>query len=175
MTGVARRHHTIPRFYLDNFAQAGQIGTVILPGDRRFTQSVINASVMKDFYALGQPNTEGSDVFERVLSTFESMSAPVVRKVLGGVWPLVEEDRTVFAEFAAVRYLRGLDRRNRMQNMAAQFARMDISLNGKEWMAERIAAHTGRELDGEQIDRLRGQATRPEGLPLTVSPAEHIE
>ena len=175
MAGVARRHHTVPRFYLDNFAEAGQVGTVMLPGDRRFTQSVNNASAMTDFYAVGQPNAEGSDAFEKVLSTLETAAAPVVRKVLGGTWPLVEEDRTVLAEFATVQHLRGPDRRNHMQNMAAQFARMDISLNGKEWMAERFAEYTGGELDGEQIDRLWEQATRPEGPPLTVSPAEHIE
>ena len=147
----------------------------MLPGDRRFIQSVNNASAMTDFYALGEPNTKGSDAFEKVLSTLEAAAAPVVRKVLDGTWPLVEKDRTVLAEFVTVQYLRGPDRRNHMQNMAAQFARMDISLNGKEWMAERFAEYAGRELDGEQVDRLWEQATRTEGPPLTVSPAEHIE
>lgn len=175
MTGVARRHHTIPRFYLDNFAEAGQIGTVILPGGRRFTQSVTDASVMTDFYALGQPNTEGSDAFEGTLSALESETAPVVRKVLNGVWPLNEEDRAVLAEFAAVQYLRGPDHRNHMQNMAAQFARMETSLNGKEWMVKRFAEYTGRVLDAGQADRLWEQATRLEGPPIRVSSMQHIE
>ena len=40
---VARRHHTVPRFYLRGFAEAERIATVRLPGDQRFTQSINDA------------------------------------------------------------------------------------------------------------------------------------
>lgn len=175
MAAVARRHHTVPRFYLGNFAEAGQVGTVMLPGEKRFNQSVKNASATTDFYALGQVNTEGSDAFEKGLSTLEREAARVIRLVLNGTWPLGADDRAVVAEFVAVQYLRGPDRRVQVQNTASQFVRMDIALNGKEWMAERLAENSGSELDDEQIDRLWEQATRIEGPPLTVSPGEDVK
>ncbi len=130
---------------------------------------------MTDFYALGQPNTKGSDEFEKILSTLESQAAPAVGRVLKGEWPLKAEHRAVLAEFVAVQYLRGPDRRIHMQNTAAQIARMDISLNGKQRMAHELAEYTGAELTDELIDQLWEQATRVEGPPLTVDPGQHIE
>jgi hypothetical protein len=51
MAQIARGHHTVPRFYLDRFANDDQqIGVVQLPGDIRYRQSTRDASVVKDFY-----------------------------------------------------------------------------------------------------------------------------
>ena len=173
MAGVARRHHTVPRFYLRNFASSDQVGTVILPGEKRFSQSISNASIMTDFYSLGEPSTEGSDRFEKVLSVLENHAASVLDRVINGVWPLEAKDRALIEEFVAVQYLRGPDRRTHMQNLSAQFARMEISLNGKEQMAQDFAECTGTELDEAQISDLWEQATRVEGPPLTIAPEEH--
>jgi hypothetical protein len=39
----AKRHHLVSKFYLRYFAdERDQITTVMLPGDRRFTQSINN-------------------------------------------------------------------------------------------------------------------------------------
>jgi hypothetical protein len=175
VANISRRHHTVPRFYLENFARDGQVGTVVLPGDRRFQQSVRKASTSNDFYSLGSPTTEGADEFERVLARLEGMAAPVVKKVLGGVWPLGTEDRALLAEFVAVQYLRGPNHRIHMQNMRAQFSRMDISLRGKDWMANEFRERLGRELEPDEVDRLWEQATRQEGPPLTISSAQHVK
>ena len=48
----ARRHHTVPQFYLRGFARDDQIATLRLPGKHRFLQSVKDASVVKDYYSL---------------------------------------------------------------------------------------------------------------------------
>lgn len=172
---IARRHHTVPRFYLENFAGDGQIGTVVLPGDRRFVQSVRKASTTNDFYALGPPTVPGADDFEKVLAELEGEAARVIRAVLAGLWPLGTADRAVLAEFVAVQFLRGPDQRTHMQNMQAQFTRMDISLKGKDWMAQEFKKRAGRDFEPEEIDRLWEQATREEGPPLTISSSEHVK
>jgi hypothetical protein len=48
----ARRHHTVPQFYLRGFADGDTLRTVALPGRRRYRQSVRNASVATNIYAL---------------------------------------------------------------------------------------------------------------------------
>lgn len=174
MATISRRHHTVPRFYLENFAHNGQIGTVVLPGDKRFVQSLRKASTAKDFYSLGSPTVMGADEFEKILAELEGQTAGVIKSVLAGEWPLATEDRGILAEFAAVQYLRGPNSRVHMQNIKAQFTRIDISLKGKEWMAQEFRVRTGRDLKPEEIDRLWEQATREEGPPLTVSSADHV-
>ena len=58
---VARRHHTVPRFYLRGFAEQERIMTVRLPGDQRFAQSINDASAAKDFYAISG-HEDGDDI-----------------------------------------------------------------------------------------------------------------
>lgn len=174
MGNVARRHHTVPRFYLENFAGDGRIGTVILPGDRRFPQSTRRASTSTDFYLLGDPSGPDADAFERMLSTLEAKASVAIRSVLGGMWPLSVEARGVLAEFAAVQFLRGPNQRQSLEDFQAQFTRMEISLKGKNWMRDEFARH-GQVLSDDEAGRLWGQATRKEGPPLVVSAEAHIK
>lgn len=170
----SRRHHTVPRFYLENFSAGGQIGTVVLPGERRFSQSLRKASTANDFYSVGPPSLDGADAFEKVLAELEGEAARVIKSVLGGVWPLDHDDRARLAEFAAVQFLRGPNHRTHMQNMQAQFVRVEISLKGKEWMAQEFQQRAGRDFNPEEIERLWEQATQHEGPPLTISSGEHV-
>ena len=79
----ARRHHTVPQFYLRGFADGETLRTIALPGRRRYKQSVRDASVETDFYALpGHP--EGDDVLERALSEVEGAAAAVLRLIVKG-------------------------------------------------------------------------------------------
>jgi hypothetical protein len=172
---TSRRHHTVPRFYLENFSRDGMIGTVVLPGDKRFPQSLRKASTSNDFYSLGPATLEGADEFERVLAQLEGEAARVITMVLGGTWPLGAADRAILAEFAAVQFLRGPNQRTHMQNIKAQFTRMDISLKGKDWMAREFRERAGRDFQPEEIDRLWEQATREEGPPLVISSHEHVK
>lgn len=143
MATIARKHHTVPRFYLENFADNGQIGTVVLPGEKRFSQSLRKAATTNDFYSLGPPAESGADAFEKVLADLEGEAARVIQAVLAGTWPLGSEDRAILAEFVAVQFLRGPNHRTHMQNMKAQLLRMDIALNGKESMATKLSQSAG--------------------------------
>ena len=49
---VAKRHHTVPQFYLRGFADDERIATVRLPGEARFVQSVRKAARQTNFYAV---------------------------------------------------------------------------------------------------------------------------
>ena len=73
---VAKRHHTDPRFYLRGFAEQERLATVRLPGDQRFAQSINDASVAKNFYAV-PGHDDGHDVIEKSLSDIEGATAEV--------------------------------------------------------------------------------------------------
>ena len=71
---VARRHHTVPQFYLRGFSEDDQLTMVQLPGDRRFSQSVRKAAVEIDFYKI-EGHEDGEDVFEKALSSVEARAS----------------------------------------------------------------------------------------------------
>ena len=174
MKSTARRHHTVPRFYLQHFSHGGQLGTVLLPGRRRFLQSVNDATVVKDFYSIGSPSNSESDAFERVLSQLESEASSVIRSALDGKWPLDPTERSVLAEFATVQFFRGPNSRQHLRDFQAQYARMEISIKGKDWMKDEFVRR-GRRLDEEEVDRVWAEATREEGPPFNITAEQHIE
>ncbi|HEY5181304.1 MAG TPA: DUF4238 domain-containing protein, partial [Dermatophilaceae bacterium] len=67
---VAKRHHTVPQFYLRGFADGERIATVRLPGDQPFVQSVRKAASEMNFYSIAG-HEDGPDVFEKLLSSIE--------------------------------------------------------------------------------------------------------
>jgi hypothetical protein len=115
---VARRHHTVPQFYLRGFAKVEQVTTVRLPGDQRFTQSVGDASVAKDYYSL-----DGDDILEKALSEIEGSTATVFNAINEGTWPLEYEDRMTVAYFVALQATRVLAQRRTMDHVARQMLR----------------------------------------------------
>lgn len=69
MPDQARRHHVVSKFYLRYFANDHErVTTVMLPGDRTFQQSIGDASVQTDYYAVIDQAGYRSDAAEQALS-----------------------------------------------------------------------------------------------------------
>lgn len=170
---IARRHHTVPQFYLRGFSRDDQIATVELPGDRTFLQSVRKAASEIDFYSLeGHP--DGQDAFEKVLSSIEGDAAQVLAKIEGGTWPLSEADRVALAYFVCLQVSRGPDQRRNMDYVWAQAARMEIGYGGRDKVSDWIVKNGGPEVSPELADEIWADATKSEGPALRVRPVEHI-
>ncbi|BCW84015.1 hypothetical protein NicSoilE8_16880 [Arthrobacter sp. NicSoilE8] len=82
--GVSKRHHTVPKFYLNGFGSkdsadsTAQIGAAGRDG-KRLVIPTTHATVQKNFYALtGHPH--GADVFEKDLSQLEGVHPPSSRR-----------------------------------------------------------------------------------------------
>ena len=151
---AAKRHHTVPQFYLRGFANGDQIATVRLPGEARFTQSVRTAASQPDFYTV-EGHEDGSDVFEKLLSTIEGEAASVFRIIRSGAWPLEAEDRMTLAHFVALQATRGPDQRRTLEHVAAKITQLEIEYRGR---------------DRQPV--LEG--TNPGGPPSALSPIDHI-
>lgn len=169
----ARRHHTVPQFYLRGFADGETLRTIALPGKRRYRQSVRDASVETDFYALpGHP--EGDDVLERALSEVEGAAAAVLRLIVEGCWPLDVADRTSLGYFIALQSTRTQVNRRTADSLAAFAARLEIGFGGRERFKARLE-RDGRTVPDEEVQQLWDEAMRPEGPPLQVSHGEFAE
>lgn len=125
MPQTARGHHTLPRFYLQGFADGkGFVNVVHLPGDVRYPQSVVKVSVINDFYNVGKGPDR--DAIEKLLADeVERPAAAVFRKVLDqGIWPLDIEDRSIISTFFALQHGRGANRRKSVAEIADFISQM---------------------------------------------------
>lgn len=142
VVNTAKRHHTVPQFYLRGFAREDQIGTVRLPGDIRFLQAVRKAASETHFYTVeGHP--EGADVFEKSLGVIEGEVAQIFQVVEDGTWPLDTERRMTLACFMALQALRGPEQRRNMEYISAQMARMEIGFGGRDSVKEWVKSKSG--------------------------------
>lgn len=171
---VAKRHHTVPQFYLRGFSRNDQLGTVRLPGDKRFVQSVRKAAAEMNFYSV-DGHEDGPDAFEKALSTIEGEAARVFSLISNGVWPLELEDRGTLAYFLALQAVRGPEQRRNMEHVAAQMTRLEIGYGGRANVANWVRRNRGVLVSEEESQTIWDQATRPEGPPIRLQPIAHIK
>ncbi|MGN9912707.1 DUF4238 domain-containing protein [Phytohabitans sp. LJ34] len=176
MPNIARRHHTVPRFYLERFSEDGRIGTVRLPGDQRFVQSVKNAATNNNFYSLDTTEPKDADLFERSLGRMERVASVALRAVIErDVWPLDSEERTALGVFAATQALRGPNQRRHMEQIVAATTRIELGVGGRDSVFAYAKDKLGREITEEEADRLWADVTQPGGPPIRLSSLGHIE
>jgi hypothetical protein len=170
---TAKRHHTVPQFYLRGFALDDQIGTVRLPGDVRFPQAVRKAASETHFYTVeGHP--EGADAIEKSLGTIEGAVASIFEMLKSGTWPLDKQSRTTLGFSVALQSLRGPEQRKNLEFLSAQMARMEIGYGGRDSVKEWVKRHSGFVINETQAQEVWEQVIRPEGPPMKVQPIVHI-
>ncbi|WP_253874093.1 DUF4238 domain-containing protein [Promicromonospora umidemergens] len=149
----ARRHHVVSKFYLRYFADdVGQVTTVVLPGDRTFTQSINDASVHNQYYtAIGHDGLT-TDVAEQAFGEIEAAAAPAWRAVHDGVWPLPEELRGAMAGWIALQALRGSQVRTSMGELGTGAVQLQIMFGGRRRLRDELDA-AGLPTDDEAVNR----------------------
>ena len=91
---VGARHHRVPRFYLERFAnERMQIATVDRRTRARRTAAIRETAAEKDFYTA--INTEGAKdgKTEHLLSHIEGNAARAIKNILNPVFPLFPRGR----------------------------------------------------------------------------------
>lgn len=172
---VAKRHHTVPKFYLRGFADENErIATVPLSGQKTFTRSITKTATENHFYSLpGHP--DGDDAFEKALSELEGATARIIEEIKRGIWPLSPADRCTLGEFIAIQVARSPVQRRNSEQLAADIARMEIGLGGKENVKGWAKRKWGRDLTDEEVEQVWEQATQPDGPPITLARPDLIE
>jgi len=170
---VAKRHHTVPQFYLRGFTDGDRLATVRLPGEQRFVQSVNDASVAKNFYSV-EGHEDGADVLEKALSEVEGATAKVLKRIEQGAWPLTTEERMTLGYFIALQATRVPVQRRTMDHVARQMMRLQIGAGGKPGLRKQLERQGG-EVTDNTVERVWEMFTRPEGAPFSRPQVEHLQ
>lgn len=106
----ARKHHVVPRFYLDRWAENNRVTVTDLDAHTSFNIDPAKALIENDFYRVPAGTVAGSDspvVWEAWLSQVEGVAAAVFDKLDNfGARSLDGDDRGRLAGFVAVQITR---------------------------------------------------------------------
>lgn len=171
---TAKRHHTVPQFYLRGFSERNQIATVKLPGEHRFVQPVRKAASETHFYRV-EGHEDGPDAFEKLLGDIEGKVAVIFASIINGTWPLPPEDRITIAYFIALQASRGPEQRRNMEYLSAQTTRMEIGYGGKSGVKAWVKRNHDLDISTFQAEQLWEHATQPGGPPIRLNPIAHIK
>jgi hypothetical protein len=163
MSGTPKRHHTVPKFYLENFANGKMLHAVNIRDGSEHDINVVNATAESHFYRV-QDHPTDPGVFEAALSEAEGVAAGILRSITQGVWPLGANDRFAFAQFMTLQFLRLPSHRQQMHRAIAAILRELATDDPAEF--DRILSLPGAP---EGVDFANGE------VPALVSSAAHIQ
>lgn len=179
MGQLSRRHHTVPRFYLERFADAGgRVQQVWLPCDRQHPVSISSASVINDFYNVNIGTREEpklSDFWEKRFSEVEGMAATAFDAVVDDlVWPPRDEDRGAIALWVALQHLRSPAIRNQQQDHVAAVIRMQTAVTGIAHLKKVMTEGLRREVGDAELESEWEDLTKPGGPTIEMGARAHI-
>jgi hypothetical protein len=151
---LKRRHHTVPRFYLERFAdERGRLGRVELPGERRQTVMVGDATVEKDFYLIEFKSGAKSDALEDALGQIEGDAAEALRVVVDErIWPIPDSHRWAVAAWVASQALRTPAQRQALDEIADTLLKLQVGAGGKPQIRKLLRDRLGHEPAEEDLE-----------------------
>jgi hypothetical protein len=167
-----RRHHLVPRFYIDRWAVNERVRVVDLVRNRyAYETSPSQAAIETDFYRLEQADAHVSPVFwEAWLSEVEGKaSATIARIDAEGMAGMDEEGHHWLCLFLAVQMTRSRSARFLRRAMFVEQMARVMEFGGPSQLARELS-DGGREFTSEDLDQLVADVERfradPNQLPF---------
>jgi hypothetical protein len=137
----SKRHHLVPKFYLDRFAQGIKLRVVARePPHRSYTASVCNTLVQKDFYSIETAEGWSSEA-EDALAVVEADAARILRSFDEGRFPPSDKDRHSLSRYLSFQMLRTEEHRTALNQLEEHAAKMQFaSLSDDDVRTRLIAA-----------------------------------
>jgi Protein of unknown function (DUF4238) len=175
---VGARHHRVPRFYLERFAnQQGQITTVDRRTGARWTASIDATAAEKDFYTVINTDGEKDGKTEHLLSHIEGNAARAIRNIQAPafrLFPPQPQDREDLCLFLAFQKVRGKQTRKRIEMLGDLWARAQIPANMTSGQAaEWLAAHD-HEATPDAIGEMVDLSASLDEFQFVPDPNEHL-
>lgn len=173
---TARRHHVLPQFYLERFAdERSQLTQVWLPGDRSHTVSVGDASVINDFYNIATDDGEVDDFWEKRFSEVESMAQDAFREVVDRrQWPPSPDSRVALSAWIALQYLRSQSVRNSIGDQEALVLKIQVGTGGIQHLRDVMEKVLSRPVGDKELEAEWTDLTKDNGTTIRRPAAQHI-
>ncbi|WP_079074873.1 DUF4238 domain-containing protein [Streptomyces atriruber] len=171
---LKRRHHTVPRLLLRRFAEGERIVRVPLNGGKRRVVGIADVTIRRDFYSMRDASGQLDDTVEDLLAELESKAATVIRRVIGGAWPLPTEERAVLAECIAAQHARIPAARAAHNEVADHLGKVLIAMEGKPGIRRRLKETASGPVSDEDVDALWEEVTDFDSYYAEISVNDHM-
>lgn len=164
-----RKHHLVPRFYLERWAVEGRVRVTDLSRGTSYAPSPKQAARQTDFYRLEPGAFRGSPVWWEVfLSQLEGEASEALRVLDNSqIDALTLEKLGEFYWFVAMQFTRGVAFRENLQWTALQGHVIGYQSSGDEYIKKRLADR-GRSADTETVAQARDLLLAMIADPLRV-------
>lgn len=177
-SSVGARHHRVPRFYLERFAnERMQITAVERRTRARRTAAIRETAAEKDFYTA--INTEGAKdgKTEHLLSHIEGNAARAVKNILNPVFPLFPpqpQDRADLCLFLAFQKVRGKLTRKRIEMLGDLWAHLQIPAGMTTGQARAWLQANDQEATPESVQEIVELSASMEDFEFVPDPNAHL-
>lgn len=157
-----RKHHLVPRFYLERWSENGKLRMTDLDEKRTFTPAPSNAARQTDFYRVeGGPFSDGGSPirWEVFLGMMEERAAGIMRALVDDELQVAElppDDFFDLAWFVALQMTRGVSFRRGMQWIELQESALRYESGGVEAM-RRLLRKNGADDSDEAAKRAEAE------------------
>lgn len=174
---VGARHHTVPRFYLEYWANAdGHVDVVEKPGGRRYTTVPKTASAETDFYTYIDLDGKPAGHMEQVLGVIEGGAAAAIDRIthpIFGQFPPPPNDRLDIATFIAFQKVRGKRRRREIETQADLHMKLRFSGLDSDAVKRLLEEQYGH-ASPEQIAEMDEFVASLDEYEFVPDPNEHV-
>jgi hypothetical protein len=175
---VGARHHRVPRFYLERFAnERFQIATVDRRTGERRTGSIRETAAEKDFYTAINTDGDKDGKSEHLLSHIEGNAARAIRNILVPafrLFPPQPQDRADLCLFLAFQKVRGKQTRKRIEMLGDLWARAQFPANMSNEQAADWLRANGQEATPESVAEMVDFSGHMDEFEFVPDPNEHL-
>ncbi|MEV4351703.1 DUF4238 domain-containing protein [Actinoplanes sp. NPDC049596] len=174
---VGARHHTVPRFYLEYWADAaGRIDVVEKPGGRRYTTVPKTASAEVDFYTFIDTDGQPAGHLEQMLGAVEASGSAAIGRIVNpllGQFPPPPDDREAIATLLAFQFVRGKRRRREIEATTDLYMKVQYSGLSREGVQAFLEDRVG-EPTAEQVAEMQEMVENLGEYEFVPNPNEHL-
>lgn len=174
---VGARHHTVPRFYLEYWADAGgHIDVVEKPGGRRYRTVPKTASAETDFYTFIDSDGNPAGHMEQALGVIEADASAAISRIthpVFGQFPPPPDDRHKIATLIAFQKVRGKRRRREIETQTDFYMKFQYSGLDSEAIKSLLERRVG-EANTEQIAEMEEFVANLHEYEFVPDPNEHV-
>lgn len=176
-SAVGSRHHIVPRFYLERWADpSGHLLVVEKPGGKRVKASIKDAGTEKDFYTYLDRDGRPAGHLEQLLSQIEGKASTAIAHMLHpnfAVFPPSPDEKHDLAIFLAFQAARGRRTRKSIELQADMLARLNLSGLDRPGIAERMSFGQ-EELSEDRIHEAEEFIANLDEYVFVPDPNEHL-